>query len=115
VGEVGEVAGADVRARDRSGTAINVEDLFGSQVRVVGAGVAAAGRPRLSMRLMLSLLYVKHAFDVSDQGRTRITLVIVIAVAPVDIERAAPPQWMTEVGAEPFYVRGRIGLPTAPN
>lgn len=53
--------------RDRPGISLDVADLFGSQVQVVGAGVAAAGRPRLSMRLMLSLLYLKHAFDVSDE------------------------------------------------
>jgi IS5 family transposase len=27
-----------------------------------------AGRPRLPMRLMISLLYLKHAFDESDEG-----------------------------------------------
>ena len=53
--------------RERAGAAVNVEDLFGSRMQVIGAGVAAAGRPRLSMRLMLSLLYLKHAFDVSDE------------------------------------------------
>jgi len=53
--------------RDRPGVEVDVKDLFGAQTQVVGAGVAAAGRPRLSMRLMLSLLYLKHAFDVSDE------------------------------------------------
>jgi IS5 family transposase len=53
--------------RDRPGVAVDVEDLFGTQTQVVSVGVAAAGRPRLSMRLMLSLLYLKHAFDVSDE------------------------------------------------
>jgi len=34
---------------------------------VAGAGVSAAGRPRLAMRLMVSLLYLKHAFNLSDE------------------------------------------------
>lgn len=41
-------------------------DLFGP----VPAGVAYvsnAGRPRLPLRLMISLLYLKHAFDLSDE------------------------------------------------
>src|SRR3990167_3435117 len=53
--------------RDRPGTAVAVDDLFGSRLQVAGAGGSAAGRPRLSMRLMLSLLYLKHAFDLSDE------------------------------------------------
>ena len=53
---------------DRPGTEREVEDLFGGQLQVVGAGVSAAGRPRLPMRLMLSLLYLKHAFDLSDEA-----------------------------------------------
>jgi transposase, IS5 family len=53
---------------DRPGTEREVEDLFGGQLQVAGAGVSAAGRPRLPMRLMLSLLYLKHAFDLSDEA-----------------------------------------------
>ena len=47
-----------------------VEDigLFGPEVKVVGGGVSKAGRPRLPLRLMVSLLYLKHAFDESDEG-----------------------------------------------
>jgi IS5 family transposase len=43
-------------------------DLFGPSTQLVGAGVSKAGRPRLPMRLMISLLYLKHAFDESDEG-----------------------------------------------
>ncbi len=53
--------------RNRSGTRLETEDLFGPSVQVVGAGVSAAGRPRLPIRLMASLLYLKHAFDLSDE------------------------------------------------
>ena len=47
-----------------------VEDigLFGPEVKVVGGGVSKAGRPRLPLRLMASLMYLKHAFDESDEG-----------------------------------------------
>jgi len=30
--------------------------------------VSAAGRPRLPIRLMASLLYLKHAFNLSDEA-----------------------------------------------
>ncbi len=53
--------------KNRSGTHVETEDLFGPNVQVVGAGVSAAGRPRLAIRLMASLLYLKHAFDLSDE------------------------------------------------
>ena len=47
-----------------------VEDigLFGPTVQVVGGGMSNAGRPRLPIRLMVSLLYLKHAYDESDEG-----------------------------------------------
>ncbi len=53
--------------KDRSGTLVDDVDLFGPSAQVVGAGVSAAGRPRRSIRLMASLLYLKHAFDLSDE------------------------------------------------
>jgi hypothetical protein len=31
------------------------------------AGVSAAGRPRLPVRLMVSLLYLKNSFNLSDE------------------------------------------------
>jgi transposase, IS5 family len=44
------------------------EDLFGSGGGVlVAAGVSYAGRARLPIRLMCSLLYLKHAFNLSDE------------------------------------------------
>jgi IS5 family transposase len=53
--------------REREGRVIAGEDLFGPTLQVAGAGVSAAGRPRLSIRLMASLLYLKHAFNLSDE------------------------------------------------
>ena len=52
-----------------------VADLFdltsgGEGVRgiMIGGGVSAAGRPRLNVRLMVSLLYLKNAFNLSDEA-----------------------------------------------
>ena len=52
----------------RSGKNIQDVDLFGGVSKVVGSGVSPAGRPRLPLRLMISLLYLKHAFNESDEG-----------------------------------------------
>jgi IS5 family transposase len=51
----------------RSGKAIAGDDLFGTTREIAGAGVRAAGRPRLPIRLMAALLYLKHAFNLSDE------------------------------------------------
>ena len=45
----------------------HVDDLFGDQQVARGGGVSNAGRPRLPIRLMASLLYLKHSFDLSDE------------------------------------------------
>jgi len=42
--------------------------MFGPTLAVAGAGVSPAGRPRLPIRLMVSLLYLKHAFNQSDEA-----------------------------------------------
>ena len=42
-------------------------DLFGEQAVEFGGGVSNAGRPRLSIRLMASLLYLKNSFNLSDE------------------------------------------------
>jgi IS5 family transposase len=36
-------------------------DMFGPTAVVVAGGLSAAGRPRLPIRLMVALLYLKHA------------------------------------------------------
>lgn len=53
--------------RNREGRVVTGEDLFGPTLAVAGAGVSTAGRPRLPIRLMASLLYLKHAFNLSDE------------------------------------------------
>jgi transposase, IS5 family len=51
----------------RTGKVSTVTDLLGSHDVITSAGVSAAGRPRLNTRLMVSLLYLKHAFNFSDE------------------------------------------------
>ena len=53
--------------KNRSGRVIAGSDLFGTTLQIAGAGVSAAGRPRLPIRLMAALLYLKHAFNLSDE------------------------------------------------
>ncbi len=55
-------------AKNREGRQIEGSDLFGPTQVVAGGGVSNAGRPRLSIRLMASLQYLKHAHDLSDEA-----------------------------------------------
>lgn len=43
-------------------------DLFGPNTSIITTGANAAGRPRLPIRLMAALLYLKHAFSLSDEA-----------------------------------------------
>jgi transposase, IS5 family len=54
--------------RDRKGRISEGADLFGPSAALVGSGISNAGRPRLPIRLMVSLLYLKHAFNESDES-----------------------------------------------
>src|SRR5471030_658053 len=54
--------------RAREGRVSAEIDLFGVTPKLAGAGVSAAGRPRLSVRLMVGLLYLKHAYKESDES-----------------------------------------------
>ncbi|KVW64631.1 hypothetical protein WK99_32890 [Burkholderia ubonensis] len=54
--------------RDRAGVVTEAIDLFGVAPKLAGAGVSTAGRPRLPIRLMAGLLYLKHAYDLSDEA-----------------------------------------------
>jgi len=53
--------------QSREGSVIEGDDLFGSTLQIAGSGTSAAGRPRLPIRLMAALLYLKHAFNLSDE------------------------------------------------
>jgi IS5 family transposase len=43
-------------------------DLFGVSSQELAGGVSAAGRPRLPVRLMVGLLYLKHTYKESDES-----------------------------------------------
>ena len=42
-------------------------DLAGAFEGEFGGGISPAGRPRLPVRLMVSLLYLKNSFNLSDE------------------------------------------------
>ena len=54
--------------RDRKGRLSEGADMFGPTMAVAGAGISNAGRPRLPIRLMVALLYLKHAYNESDES-----------------------------------------------
>jgi IS5 family transposase len=54
--------------RNRSGTVVEGFDLFGPTQSLTAVGVSPAGRPRLAIRLMVALLYLKHAYNLRDDG-----------------------------------------------
>ena len=63
-----EASAAGVFSRKgRTGQALPDLDLFGEQAQRV-ASPSNAGRPRVPLRVMISLLYLKHAFNESDEG-----------------------------------------------
>ena len=51
----------------RPGSKVAAQDLLGEHEVEFGSGVSPAGRPRLSIRLMASLQYLKNAFNLSDE------------------------------------------------
>ena len=51
---------------DRAGDTLESSDLLGPVQVVVSAGQSSAGRPRLPIRLMVSLVYLKHSYNLSD-------------------------------------------------
>ena len=53
--------------KGRAGVAMPDLDLFGEQVQRAAVSSNAA-RPRVPLRIMIALLYLKHAFNDSDEG-----------------------------------------------
>jgi IS5 family transposase len=53
--------------KNRDDKIIELDDLFGTTQEITGGGTSHAGRPRLPIRLMSALLYLKHAFNLSDE------------------------------------------------
>jgi IS5 family transposase len=49
--------------QNRTGQILKDQDMFGTTETLTGAGRSNAGRPKLAIRLMTSLLYLKHSFN----------------------------------------------------
>jgi transposase, IS5 family len=58
---------AKFERQTRAGEVLEGQDMFGPTVVLAGGGTSNAGRPRLPIRLMASLLYLKHSFNLSDE------------------------------------------------
>jgi transposase, IS5 family len=58
---------AKFERQDRAGQVLEGQGLFGPTQLLAGAGVSHGGRPKLPIRLMASLLYLKHSFNLSDE------------------------------------------------
>ncbi len=66
-GRIEQALAAKFTHQERPAQRELVEDLLGQHAVEFGAGLSNAGRPRLSIRLMVSLLYLKNSFDLSDE------------------------------------------------
>jgi IS5 family transposase len=58
---------AKFERQHRAGQTLESQDMFGVTAVLVGAGRSNTGRPKLPIRLMASLLYLKHSVNLSDE------------------------------------------------
>jgi IS5 family transposase len=58
---------AKFERQERAGQVLEGHDMFGPTLAVAGGGISNAGRPKLPIRLMASLVYLKHSFNLSDE------------------------------------------------
>lgn len=58
---------AEFERQERAGRILEDCDMFGPTLVLEGAGTSNAGRPKLPIRLMASLVYLKHSFNLSDE------------------------------------------------
>jgi len=65
---IGATLASRFERRAREGRVLEGADLFGATAVLAGADTSAAGRPRLPIRLMVGLLYLKHAYNESDES-----------------------------------------------
>jgi IS5 family transposase len=66
-GQIEQALAAKFEREDRAGQSVEGQDLLGSTKVLVGAGRSNAGRPKLPLRLMCCLVYLKHSFNLSDE------------------------------------------------
>jgi IS5 family transposase len=57
---------AKFERQERTSQTLEGQDMFGPTQVLVGAGTSNAGRPKLPIRLMASLLYLQNSFNLSD-------------------------------------------------
>ena len=86
--------------KNRAGRVQPGSDLFGATLEIAGAGISAAGRPRLPIRLMAALLSLKHAFNLSDEERVARWSENVVwqYVSGQDYHTPTPPCDATQIG-----------------
>ena len=65
--QIEEAVATKFEHQNRTGEVLKAQDMFGTTETLVGAGRSNAGRPKLPIRLMASLLYLKHSFNLSDE------------------------------------------------
>lgn len=66
--EIETVLSAYFVRKDRTGRLLPSDDLFGSSLQIAGGATTKSGRPRLSIRLMASLILLKHTYNESDES-----------------------------------------------
>lgn len=66
--EIEAVLGAYFVRKDRTGRIVSSDDLFGNSLQPAGGASTKSGRPRLSIRLMASLILLKHTYNESDES-----------------------------------------------
>ena len=66
-GQIEAAVALKFERQHRAGQILDSQDMFGATQALVGAGRSNAGRPKLAIRLMVSLLYLKHSFNLSDE------------------------------------------------
>ena len=66
-GQIEAALAESFQRKESQGKRVADADLFGESIELAGSGISAAGRPRLPIRLMAALLYLKHAFNLSDE------------------------------------------------
>jgi IS5 family transposase len=65
--QIDTAVAAKFERQERAGQVLEGHDMFGPTLAVAGGGISNAGRPKLPIRLMASLLYLKHSFNLSDE------------------------------------------------
>jgi transposase, IS5 family len=66
-GQIEAAVAAKFEHQNRISQVLQSEDMFGTTQTVMGGGRSNAGRPKLAIRRMASLLYLKNSFNLSDE------------------------------------------------